>query len=265
MKISYREFALYRAATKGIVRWENSDEGWLRDTNNAEVQAAESELKKGVAGLQGMSVRQIWEHFGLAFEWNKYRNKHNSNYELPVFRAFYRLLRRRELVVCGRNQGTFREPLYILKENVGIADWPNEPDDEKQAKSLMIEKLTASLGVTDPIHISHLTGFKTADVIPVFNKLTAENKITRLPYKIVRRSYYIHFAKIRLLDAEPAEENCEVRLISPMDTIVRDKNWLETFFNYSFSFEYFKKKGMKWPLSILVGNQFVGYLDCKME
>lgn len=22
---------------------------------------------------------------------------------------------------------------------------------------------------------------------------------------------------------------------------------------------------MKWPLSILIGNQFVGYLDCKMD
>ena len=50
-----------------------------------------------------------------------------------------------------------------------------------------------------------------------------------------------------------------------MDIIVRDKTWLETFFDYSFTFEYFKKKGMKWPLSILVGNQFVGYLDCKMD
>lgn len=36
-------------------------------------------------------------------------------------------------------------------------------------------------------------------------------------------------------------------------------------FDYSFTFEYFKKKGMKWPLSILVGNQFVGYLDCRMD
>ena len=50
-----------------------------------------------------------------------------------------------------------------------------------------------------------------------------------------------------------------------MDTIVRDKAWLEALFDYSFSFEYFKKKGMKWPLSILVGNTFVGYLDCKMD
>lgn len=50
-----------------------------------------------------------------------------------------------------------------------------------------------------------------------------------------------------------------------MDTLVRDKTWLSAMFDYSFSFEYFKKKGMKWPLSILVGNQFVGYLDCKMD
>ena len=57
----------------------------------------------------------------------------------------------------------------------------------------------------------------------------------------------------------------EVRLISPMDMLFRDQTWLKTFFDYSFKFEYIKKKGMKWPLSILVGNSFVGYLDCKME
>ena len=66
-------------------------------------------------------------------------------------------------------------------------------------------------------------------------------------------------------------ENCtprdreEVRLISPMDILVRDQTWLKTFFDYSYTFEYFKKKGMKWPLSILAGNRFVGYFDCKME
>ncbi len=43
------------------------------------------------------------------------------------------------------------------------------------------------------------------------------------------------------------------------------KPWLKTFFDYSYTFEYFKKKGMKWPLSILVGNRFAGHFDCKME
>ena len=168
-------------------------------------------------------------------------------------------------MTCGRNPGTFREPVYILKEKIGFSDWANDLIDEKQAIKCIVEKLIASLGVTDPVHVSHLSGFKTADILPIFEELESEKKILKLSYRIGRKNYYIHSSKIPLLNGEVAEDFGEVRLISPMDIIVRDKTWLETFFDYSFTFEYFKKKGMKWPLSILVGNQFVGYLDCKMD
>ncbi|MBD5480310.1 MAG: hypothetical protein HDR14_13655 [Lachnospiraceae bacterium] len=155
--------------------------------------------------------------------------------------------------------------LFILKEKIGFPDWTNDSIDEKQAIKCIVEKLIASLGVTDPVHVSHLSGFKTSDILPIFEELESEKRISRLSYRIGRKNYYIHSSKIQLLNEKAAEDLCEVRLISPMDTIVRDKTWLKTFFDYSFSFEYFKKKGMKWPLSILVGNQFVGYLDCKMD
>lgn len=263
--VPYNEFALYRTATKRIIRWGNSDEGWLNDTDNPQVQAAESELKKSLTGLPGMTPRQIWEHLNLSYEWNKYRREHDNNYNLPIFRAFYRLARKRDLVVCGRNPGTFKEPVYILKENVGIIDWPNQEVDENQAVTLLVEKLISSLGVTDPVHISHISGIATRDISPIFQELLSEKKILPLPYKIGRKNYYIHSSKANLLDTKSIDNSDEVRLISPMDTIVRDKKWLETFFDYSFSFEYFQKKGMKWPLSILVGNQFVGYIDCKMD
>jgi uncharacterized protein YcaQ len=263
--VPYSEFALYNAATKGIVRWGSSDESWLEAANSPFDQAAESELKKSLTGLQGMTTKQIWEHLNLSFEWNKYRKEHDRNYELPVFRAFYRLLRKRDLITCGRNPGTFREAVYILKENVGITDWPYRVTDEKEAIKCVVEKLIASFGVTDPVHISHITGIATVDIRPVFQELESEKRIMQIPYKIGRKYYYIHSTKAHLLDTKPTENNSEVRLISPMDTIARDKNWLETFFDYSFVFEYFQKKGMKWPLSILVGNQFVGYIDCKME
>ena len=46
---------------------------------------------------------------------------------------------------------------------------------------------------------------------------------------------------------------------------MRDKRWLNNFFSYSFSFEYFKKKGMKWPLSILSRNELVGFVDCNFD
>lgn len=263
--VPYNEFALYRAAAKKIVRWGTSDEGWLNDTDSPQVQAAEQELKAGLTGLQGMTPKQIWEHLGLSDEWHKYRREHDMNYNLPIFQAFYRLVRKRDLIVCGRNPGTFKEPVYVLKENVGITEWPNQKIDEGQALAWMVEKLISALGVTDPIHVSHISGLTTRDVSPIFQELLSEKRILQLPYKIGRKNYYIHSGKADLLNAKSMEGSDEVRLISPMDTIVRDKKWLETFFDYSFSFEYFQKKGMKWPLSILVGNQFVGYIDCKME
>lgn len=259
------EYSLYKNATKGIVRWGSSDESWLAGGDNPEVRDAERKLRESLTEFDGLTANQIWENLNLSYEWNKYRREHDPSYNLPIFRAFYRLVRRGDLVTCGRKPGTFKEPVFILKEKVGIPDWTNDSIGEGQATKYVVEKLIASLGVTDPVHVSHISGYKTADILPIFLELEAEKKIIQLPYKIDRKYYYIHASKRELLAKKDMEECCEVRLISPMDTIVRDKTWLETFFDYSFSFEYFKKKGMKWPLSILVGNQFVGYLDCKMD
>ena len=259
------EYSLYKNATKGIERWGSSDESWLAAGDSPEIQDVEKILKESLLEFDGLTPNQIWYNLNLSYEWDKYRREHDQNYNLPIFRAFYRLIRRGDLLTCGRKPGTFREPVYILKEKVGFSDWSNDSIDEKQAIKCIVEKLISSLGVTDPVHVSHISGFKTADILPIFEELESEKKILQLSYKIGRKYYYIHSSKIQLLN-ENVDENCgEVRLISPMDTIVRDKTWLNTFFDYSFSFEYFKKKGMKWPLSILVGNQFVGYLDCKMD
>lgn len=259
------EYSLYRKATKGIVRWGSSDESWLAEGDTPEVRAAERELREGLSESDGLTANQIWEKLGLSFEWSKFRREHDHSYELPSFRAFYRMTRRGDLLTCGRLPGTFKEPVWILREKVGIPDWTNDPIDEKQAMKRVVEKLIASLGVTDPVHAAHISGYKTAELLPVFEELMTNKKIVQLPYKIGRKNYCIHSSKAQLLNAKAIEGGDEVRLISPMDTIVRDKTWLDTFFDYSFSFEYFKKKGMKWPLSILVGNRFVGYLDCKMD
>ena len=259
------EYSLYKHATKGIVRWGESDDNWFASGDSPEIQAAEKKLKESLTEFDGLTANQIWQNLNLSYEWDKYRREHDQSYNLPIFRAFYRLVRRGDLLTCGRNPGTFKEPVFILKEKVGFPDWTNDTIDEKQAIKCIVEKLIASLGVTDPVHVSHISGYKTADIIPIFEELEAEKKIIQIPYKVARKYYYIHSSKMQMLNKNMPEECCEIRLISPMDTIVRDKAWLTTFFDYSFSFEYFKKKGMKWPLSILVGNQFVGYLDCKME
>lgn len=178
------EYSLYKHATKGIVRWGESDDNWFTAGDSTEIQVAEKKLKESLMQFDGLTSNQIWENLNLSDEWNRFRREHDQSYNLPIFRAFYRLVRKGDLLTCGRNPGTFKEPVFILKEKVGFSDWMNDTIDEKEAIKRIVEKLIA---------------------------------------------------------------------------------WLTTFFDYSFSFEYFKKKGMKWPLSILIGNQFVGYLDCKME
>lgn len=259
------EYALYRHATKGIVRWGDSDESWLAAGDSPETRAAEEKLKESLMGFDGLTANQIWEKLDLSFEWNRYRREHDQSYHLPIFRAFYRLTRRGDLLTCGRKPGTFKEPVWILREKVGLPDWTKEPMDEERAIQWAVEKLVSSLGVTDPVHVSHLSGYRTADLLPVFEKLESDRKICRLPHKIGRKQYYVHASHLRVLHEKGVADGREVRLLSPMDAIVRDKAWLEALFDYSFSFEYFKKKGMKWPLSILVGHQFVGYVDCKMD
>lgn len=259
------EYSLYRHAAKGIVRWGESDETWLQNGDSPEVRAAEEELRERLADSEGLTLNQIWEKLDLAYEWHQYRREHDRSFNLPIFRAFYRMCRRGDLLTCGRNPGTFREPVYILKEKAGFSDWTADAVEEKQAVKWMVDKLISSFGITDPVHISHISGYRTADILPVFEELEAEGRIEKLPHKIGRRFYYIHASKIHLLNEKTHDCPCGVRLISPMDTVVRDKVWLETFFDYSFTFEYFKKKGMKWPLSVLVGNRFAGYIDCKMD
>lgn len=269
--VPYSEFAIYRAATKGVIRWGSSDESWLMAANTPSDQAAENELKKGLKALPGMTTKQIWESLNLLDEWNasvKGRREGNLSFELPIFHAFYRLKRKTDLVTCGRTPGTFKEPLYILKENIGIKEWPNYGISEDDARAYIIEKLIASFGVTYPVHISHVTGIPTAEVTPVFSRLEQGKTILPLSLKNAKKVFYIHASKMNFLDESNscvAQNNEEIRFISPMDMLVRDQTWLKTFFDYSYTFEYFKKKGMKWPLSILVGNRFVGYMDCKME
>ena len=65
-----------------------------------------------------------------------------------------------------------------------------------------------SLGVTDPVHVSHISGFKTSDLLPGFEELGSEKKIIQLPYKIGRKYYYIHQITSRILLPLQVEEEC---------------------------------------------------------
>lgn len=266
--IPLKEYSVYHAATKGIVRWGTSEELKEQYADNDQDKAAEAELFDKLHNLNGMTAKQIWEELGLIDEWKEYLKGRTENIhrcELPIFHAFFRMVRRSDIITCGRKVGTFREPVYVLRQNVGINEWPDSIDDAN-AKLYVIEKIVKAFGITNPTHVSNYTGMTSSEVSQIFQKLKAKDIIIEYPEKVNKKVYYVHSLNFKLLNSDLLQNgDDQVKLLSPMDAFVRDKKWLETFFDYSFSFDYFKKKGMKWPLSILVDNRFVGYLDCKMD
>ncbi len=267
--VPLKEYSMYHLATKDIVRWGTSEELKEKYADNERDKLAELELIERLSNCEGLTAKQIWEKLNLIEEWNEYlkgRAENNYRCELPIFHAFFRMTRRSDLLTCGRKEGTFREPIYTLRQNVGIDNWPCADMDSQRAKIYVIEKMVKSLGITNSAQITSLSGIKSDEINALFEDLIAKKIIIQFPVKFRNRYYYMHSSNYELFNSNTAmEDDGKVKLISPMDTIVRDKKWLETFFDYSFSFEYFKKKGMKWPLSILVDNKFVGYLDCKMD
>jgi SAM-dependent methyltransferase len=61
------------------------------------------------------------------------------------------------------------------------------------------------------------------------------------------------------------EEEDFVALLTLMDNLIRDRKWLQQLFNYTFKVEYFQKKGMKWHVNILHNNEFLGFINLKVD
>ena len=62
------EYSLYRCASKGIIRWGESDESWLKKGDCPDVQAAEKELKERLLEFDGLTLNHIWDILNLSYE-----------------------------------------------------------------------------------------------------------------------------------------------------------------------------------------------------
>jgi uncharacterized protein YcaQ len=253
------EFAIYRKATEGIVRWGASDR--IKDENARDsVQAcqAEDRLRNVLGGAQPVTRNELWTSLGVMDIWRERRQRTD-----PAFPAFNRMLRRGEIIVAGRRKGTFREPEYALKTEVLPGPWPNSDIPEFEARCWVISRVLRSYGVTNLSHIRQITGFKATEIKDCVETLESKGEARRVAVDSMRGDYWT--LPECLTNAETEPDGAEFSLLPPLDNLVRDRNWLLRHFGYTFQFEYFQKKQMKWQLSALLGSDFLGYIDCKMD
>ena len=262
------ELDIYNAATERIVRWGQSREQQKCERQSNELLAEEEKLRQAFHEIRSGTKHNLWEHLGLTEEWNAYRQSGKQGLlkgYLPIFQVFHNMRLTNDIIVCNRLPGTFKEPVYALKEDLLKDKSATVEINYIYAVETILYKLICSFGITDITHMKAITGLNTEDISMAIHSLRNKELITDVKVEGLKKTYVAASKLLAVLQQQGARSTDEVSLLSPMEGIIRDKRWLNTFFSYSFSFEYFKKKGMKWPLSILSQNELAGFVDCSFD
>lgn len=262
------ELDIYNAATERIIRWGKSREQQKCERQSNELLAEEEKLRRAFYEMHSCTKHSLWEHLGLTEEWNAYtkgRKQGLLNSYLPIFQVFFNMRMTNDIIVCNRLPGTFREPVFALREDLLKDKSAVIEISNIDAVEAILYKLICSFGITDITHMKAITGLNTEDISVAIASLRFKELITDINAEGLKKTYVAANKLLAVLQQHGTEGTDEVSLLSPMEGIIRDKRWLNTFFSYSFSFEYFKKKGMKWPLSILSQNELAGFVDCNFD
>jgi uncharacterized protein YcaQ len=262
------ELDIYNAATERIVRWGKSREQQKCERRSNKLSAEEEKLRQAFHEIHSCTEHVLWEYLGLTEERNAFRESRKqglSNGYLPIFQVFFDMRQTNDIIVRNRLPGTFRQPVFALKEDLLKDKSPVIEINNIDAVEAILYKLICSFGITDITHMKAITGLNTEDISMAIVSLRSKELITDINLEGLKKTYVAANKLLAVLQQHETAGTDEVSLLSPMEGIIRDKRWLNTFFSYSFSFEYFKKKGMKWPLSILSQNELAGFVDCSFD
>jgi uncharacterized protein YcaQ len=168
-----------------------------------------------------------------------------------------------ETFIVRRGKGIFRMPYYRLFSD----HFPNlklESVDEEAARRCLLLKTLSAYGISPSRHIAYWIGYKVRETEEILQELEKEGVITKVKIKGLRSFHWVKVEDLDKLETEAGEEDF-VALLTLMDNLTRDRKWLRQLFNYTFEVEYFQKKGMKWHVNILYNNEFLGFINPKID
>jgi uncharacterized protein YcaQ len=168
-----------------------------------------------------------------------------------------------KIFILKRDEGVFRMPHYSLFKNY----FPNvnlESVDEEDARRWLILKTLSAFGLSPARHIAFWIGFKVKETNEILSRLEREGEVCKIFIEGLRGAQWVRTRDLGELEKDVDGEEF-VALLTPMDNLVRDRKWLEQMFGYTFQIEYFQKKGMKWQVSILHRNEFLGFINPKIN
>ncbi len=168
-----------------------------------------------------------------------------------------------KIFIARREKGIFRMPYYRLFSD----NFPHlnlESVDEETACQHLVLKVLSAYGISSSRHVAYWMGYKVKETEEILRKLENEKLIIRVRIEGLKGYHWMKIDDFNSLRKDDSGEDF-VSLLTLMDNLVRDRKWLQQLFNYTFEVEYFQKKGMKWHVNILYGDEFLGFIDPKMD
>jgi len=179
------------------------------------------------------------------------------------YAAFRPLFYSGKIFIARREKGVFRMPYYRLFSKY-FFDLNLDSVDEATARRYVVLKTLSAYGVSPSRHIAYWIGYKVGETEDILQELEKEGTVTRVRIEGLRGLHWIGTEDLNKLEANTEREDF-VALLTLMDNLTRDRRWLQQLFNYTFEVEYFRKKGMKWHVNILHNNEFLGFINPKID
>jgi len=179
------------------------------------------------------------------------------------YAAFRPLFYSGRIFIAHREKGVFRMPYYRLFSS-HFPDVNLDSIDEATARRYLVLKTLSAYGVSSSRHIAYWIGYKVGETEEILQELEKEGVVTKVRIEGLRGLHWIGIEDLNKLEANTGREDF-VALLTLMDNLTRDRKWLQQLFNYTFEVEYFRKKGMKWHVNILHNNEFLGFINPKVD
>jgi uncharacterized protein YcaQ len=188
----------------------------------------------------------------------------------PSKRVLEHLFLSGELMVSER-QGF--QKVYDLRERVLPADTDTSTPSEQERGEFYVRRMLTALGIATARDIAYsrsaVSGFSRVNIQPMIDSalhsLLEGGEIIALPF--AGETCFILAAVLAQLPTKIARP--QLRVLSPFDNLVINRRRLATLFNFDYQLECYvpqaKRRYGYFVLPLLLGDQFVGRMDCKIH
>ena len=180
-------------------------------------------------------------------------------------RALEQLFMEGKLMVASRKgfQKVYDLTGRVLPKNINI-----QPPTAEEYAEYLIRKTTRANGIAAKSEIGYLRRHATPAVVKTLERLLEEEEIIPVKLEGVEKEFYYTTEK-NLSDSSATAIKKQVKILSPFDNSVIQRNRLKNVFEFDYTIECYvpEKKRVYgyFCLPVLYGDTFIGRIDCKAQ